>query len=377
MLKIAVLGGGNGAFITAADLSIKGFDVTICEAPQMAGNIKLAKERGGIELEVRGNPGLKGGFAKMSLITADFKEALKDRDIVFVIVPAFAQRIFAECSADALSPDQIVVLEPGNFGGSLEFAELLKNRGIREIPVLVELECMIYSGFKNDSGSVWVSGFKNGLKAAAYPGKFTAPVLDKLTKVYPGLDRAENILETGLSNINTVVHAPILALNAGWVEHTRGKFLFYWHGVTPAVGRVVEAVEEERMSLGSKLGVRLSPSRDTLIKWYGHQGANGASLTEVLRTNPAYEWDEAPPSMLHRFFLEDIPYGMIPMETLGAIIGVDTPIISSTINFGVKLTGKNLREEARDLRQLGLDSINAKELIKKVTTGGEDSKYFR
>jgi len=375
MLKIAVLGGGNGAFITA-DLSLNGFDVNLCEVPQMEDSIQLAKEKGGIELEVRGNPGLTAGFAGLNLITTNFKTALSDRDIVFVIVPAFAQRIFAELSANALSPDQIVVLEPGNFGGSLEFAETLKKKGIKELPVLVELECMIYSGFKSDSGSVWVSGFKKGLKAAAYPGIYTDRVIAKLTEIYPGLDRADNILETGLSNINTVVHAPILALNAGWVEHTKGKFLFYWDAVTPAVGRVVEAVEEERMSLGRELGVHLTPSRETLLKWYGHQGAQGQTLAEVLRTNPAYEWDDAPPTLQHRFFLEDIPYGMIPMETLGEIISVRTPIISSIINLGLKLTGKDLKAEARDLRKLGLDRVNTEDLIQKVSNGGEDGNLF-
>jgi opine dehydrogenase len=174
-----------------------------------------------------------------------------------------------------------------------------------------------------------------------------------------------------------VVHAPILALNAGWVEHTDGNFLFYWDGVTAAVGRVVEAVEEERMNLGRVIGLDLTPSRDTLVKWYGHQGAKGETLAEVLRTNPAYEWDDAPPTLQHRFFLEDIPYGMIPMETLGEIVSVDTPIISSIINIGLKLTDRNLRKEARDLRKLGLDKVNTNDLIKKVTTGGEDSKLFK
>jgi hypothetical protein len=68
---------------------------------------------------------------------------------------------------------------------------------------------------------------------------------------------------------------------------------------------------------------------------------------------------------------------MIPMETLGEIISVDTPIIDSIINLGLKLTGRNLRKEARDLRRLGLDRVNTEDLIKKVTTGGEDSVCFR
>ncbi len=377
MLKIGVLGGGNGAFITAADLTLRDFNVNICELPDFEENIKLAKEKSGIDLEIRGNPGLEGGFAELNLVTTNFKEALYDRDVIFVIVPAFAQSIFAELASDAFNPDQIVVLEPGNFGGSLEFAEVLKAKGMKELPVLVEFECMIYSGFKNDSGSVWVSGYKNGLKVAAYPGCLTDSVLDVLLKIYPMLERANNVFETGLSNLNTVVHAPILTLNVGWTEHTKGGFLFYWEGVTQSVGRVVETVEEERMALGKALGVNLTSSRDILIKWYGHQGAHGKTLSDILRTNPAYEWDYAPKTLEHRFLLEDIPYGMIPMETLGEILGQRTPIISSIINLGCILTNKDLRMNARDLRKFGLDGIGREALLERVYDGGSDKELFR
>ena len=43
MLKIGVLGGGNGAFITAADLTLRGFNVNMCEVPKFEKNITLAK----------------------------------------------------------------------------------------------------------------------------------------------------------------------------------------------------------------------------------------------------------------------------------------------------------------------------------------------
>lgn len=33
MFKIAVLGGGNGAFIAASELSLRGFNVNLCEVP--------------------------------------------------------------------------------------------------------------------------------------------------------------------------------------------------------------------------------------------------------------------------------------------------------------------------------------------------------
>ena len=260
MLKIGILGGGNGAFITAADLALKGFNVNLCESANFESTINLAKKQGGINLEIRANVGLKGGFAKLSKIGTDIKELMTDRDIIFLVVPAFAQKIFAEWGAETFSSKQIIVLEPGNFGGSLEFAKILKDKGVKKLPILVEFECMIYSGFKNDSGSVWVSGYKEGLKMAAYPGKFTDFALKKLIKVYPKLLPADNIIETGLSNGNSVLHAPILALNAGWAEQPEMEFLFYWQGCTEAVGRVgAHGRGAPAPVSSSRLGIRPRP----------------------------------------------------------------------------------------------------------------------
>ena len=369
MLKIGILGGGNGAFITAADLALKGFNVNLCESVKFESTINLAKKQGGINLEIRANVGLEGGFAKLNKVGTDIKELMADRDIIFLVVPAFAQKIFAEWGAETFSSKQIIVLEPGNFGGSLEFAKILKDKGVKKLPILVEFECMIYSGFKNDSGSVWVSGYKEGLKMAAYPGKFTDFALKKLIKVYPKLLPADNIIETGLSNGNSVLHAPILALNAGWAEQPEMEFLFYWQGCTEAVGRVVEGVENERLTLGKALGVKLSPIKELLLKYYGHQGAEGKTLTEVLRSNPVYEWDYAPKTLQHRFFLEDIPYGMVPMESLGKILKIKIPLITAMIEIASLLTNKDLRSEGRDLGKLGLNGLDKEEILERIQIG--------
>jgi len=370
MLKIGVLGGGNGAFITAADLALRGFDVNICEAPGFERNIALAKEKGKIKLEVRGNLPIKSGFAKINKITTDIKEAVKDRDIIFVVVPAFAQKIFAEWGAEIFSPEQIIVLEPGNFGGSLEFAEILKKKCVnKKLPIFVEFECMIYSGFKNDSGSVWVSGYKKNLKVATYPGEFINEIFPKLISIYPDLEKASNVLETGLSNTNATLHAPILALNSGWVEHKDKNFLFYWEGCSPAVARVAEKIDLERLLIGKELGINLISTKDIIIKWYEYQGAKGNTLYEVLSKNPAYEWDYAPKTFQHRFFLEDVPYGMIPMENLGKILKVKTPLITAIIEIASRLTNQDLRSEGRDLRSLGLQDVCKEKLLERVRIG--------
>lgn len=376
MLKVAVLGGGNGAFIAAADLAIRGYDVSLCESPQFAESITKAKEQGGIELEVRGKIGLKGGFAKLSEITTDVKKAVEGRSIIFVVVPAFAQSKFAELAGNCFSKNQIVILQPGNFGGSLEFTQILLNQGAEELPILMEFECMSYSGFKDTTGSAWVSGFKKPLKAAVYPGKYTDYALKKVREIYPDLERGKNIFETGLSNTNTTLHAPILALNAGWAEQPEQEFLLYWEGCSPGVVRVAEEIDRERIEIGKRLGLDPLSTKDILLKWYSHQGAKGDTLREVLTTNPVYEWDYAPKTFQHRFFLEDIPYGMAPMETIGQIMGVKTPLITAIIEIGCVLAESDLRADSRDLRKFGIADMTPEEINEFLYTGGKYEGLF-
>jgi opine dehydrogenase len=228
---------------------------------------------------------------------------------------------------------------------------------------------MIYSGFKDDSGSVWVSGFKNGLRFAAFPGSETAAALKVMQEIYPSLSGANNVLETGLRNVNTVFHAPIMVLNAGFVEHTKGDFLFYWDGCSPAVQRVVERIEEERMAIGRAFDLPLTPNLEVMRTWYGHQGAKGETLGEIMSTNPAYEWDTAPKSLQHRFILEDIPYGMVPMEEVARVGGIPTPVTTSIIELCQVLVDKDLRSEARDLRAMGLLGMSKDELKRFFDTG--------
>jgi opine dehydrogenase len=369
--NVAVLGGGNGAFITAADLKLRGHRVTLCEVPEFQKNIEGVLKDPTIELQIVGHPGIGAGVARLDRVTTNPKEALAGAEVVLMVLPAFGQKPFAEACAPYLEDGQIVVLTPGNFGGALEFANVFARKGKGQKIIIAEMECMIYSGFKASPNMAWVSGYKRGLRVAAYPGKETPRVMEKLLKVYPDVRPAKNVLETGLRNINTVVHAPIVIHNAGWIEKSKGKFLFYWDGCTPGVGHTAEAVDRERMTLGKKFGFKLDSMLDVSLEWYGHEGAKGKTLQEVLSTNPAYVKDDAPATLNHRFLLEDIPYGMVPMESLGKITGVPTPVTSAIVTLASELLQIDFRSKARDLKSLGLHRLSLPELKNLVNRGSK------
>ena len=367
-MRVAVLGGGNGAFITAADLAGRGHTVRIFEAPEFAKALDGVKEKGGIKLEVRAGLDLPQGFFPVEA-TDDAARAVEGAELILTVVPAFGQKRFAELVGKHLRDGQVVVLSPGNFGGAVEFARTIRESGCTGRPIIMETECMIYSGFKDGPASCWVSGFKQGMSGAAFPASDGPQGIAVLQKVYPMCRLGHNILETGLGNVNTVFHAPILVLNAGRVESDKDEFLFYWDGCSESVGHVVEGLEAERLALGLALGTPLAPFHKVMIDWYGHQGAKGDSLAQVMRTNPAYEWDTAPRSLRHRFLLEDIPYGMVPMEDLGRLAGVKTPLTTAIIDLACSLLGEDFRAKARSLKALGLAELTAEEFRDVIATG--------
>ena len=96
---------------------------------------------------------------------------------------------------------------------------------------------------------------------AAMPRAGTDRLYDLVRDVWPAVEKAESVFQTTLQNGNPVIHPAVTLLNAGLLERTGGDFLFYEEGVTESVGRLIEAVDNERLAIAAALGVtRRCPS---------------------------------------------------------------------------------------------------------------------
>jgi opine dehydrogenase len=365
-VSVAVLGAGNGAFAVAADLKLKGCRVQLLEAPEFAGNLELVQEKGGIELINEDVPGVASGLAQLDAVTTDPGEALDGAQIVLYVVPAFAERRFTQLCAPYFRPSQLVVLFCGNFGGALELAHHLRSGGAKSLPFLAETEGLIYGASKLDPARVKVVGLKKGLVCAALPATDTEGVLSRLRSLFPELLPAANVLETGLRNLNPVIHPVVSVLNAGRTAKDRPQWRYYWEGVTEAVGRVAERVDRERLQLAQSLSLSVPPALEVLHVWYARQEIRWSNLAEALSTNPVYKGLWAPHTLHHRFLLEDVPFGLVPIESLASSAGIATPAISSLINLSSELLGADFRAEGRDLSRLGLIGLAAGEIERLV-----------
>lgn len=365
---IAVLGGGNSAFATAAALALAGHQVSLFEAPECSESVRPIQTNRRITLDASGIDGAPHGTAQLDVVTTEPEEALVGAEVVFFVVPAFAEERFTELCLPFVNPAQLIVFFCGNLGSALAFAHRALQAGERALPMIVETDGLYYGGFKSDERGVRLTGLKAGLCAAAFPAPQTDNALERLNEIFPGytFGRARNVIETGMRNMNPMLHPAISILNAGRTTPDGEPFLYYKEGVTPAVAAVIKAVDNERLSVGTALGFELRSLYDVILNWYGWQGARGEGLYELLTTNPAYQTARAPKTLDHRFISEDLPYGLVPLSELGKATGTPTPAIDALIMIAGLLLGTDMRRSGRHLESLGLAGQGSQALISYV-----------
>lgn len=364
---VAVLGGGNGAFATAAALKFKGHRVHLFEVPELAeATIDPLQGRGAIEVVAEEDVSVPSGNVEVDLVTSDPAEALDGAGIILYVVPAYAEQRFTELCLPFFRPEQLVVLFCGNFGGALELANQFTRYGIKERPLIAETEGLVFTGFKQDATTVKMGGYKSDLACAALPGQKVQDALGRLRSLFSDFQPVANVLVTSLRNLNPIVHAPVTILNAGRIAADKRRWRYYWEGVTEAVGNMVQGVDEERLAVANSLGMALPSMQSTLLKWYGKQGAEGDTLAAILSTNPAYEVAWAPSTLEHRFLTEDIPFGLVPLEAMASALNVQTPLISAHITLANRLLDRDFRTTGRHLARLGLDGLGADQIKRLV-----------
>ena len=355
-MNIAVLGSGNGGCAVAFDCSAHGHQVRLFDFEQFPESIKAVKSSGGIHCK-----GILEGFQPVASAGHEIEKTLDGADIIYAVGPAYSTRPFAEACKPYLKRGQIVIVCPSSCGGSIEF----KNGAgldFQDIDVVVaETSTLPYAVRLLEPGQIKIfNKLTGGLFLAAVPAQNTNYVLEQVRDVYPTMSAAKNILQTSLQNGNPVIHPAITLMNAALIERTQGDFDFYHQGVTPAVGRLVEAVDKERIAIGKKLGLEVIPDPELgVIQGYMTE----ATYDSGFNTAPGFAGVKAQSSLDYRYFNEDVGYGLVFLQDLGEQVGVATPVMSAVIKLASLLMNRDYVAEAkRTMETLGLSNYTAREL---------------
>ena len=350
--RACVIGAGPIGCATAAWLVRKGLSVSICDvdaskvAPLASGGSNNGR------VVIRG--GIMDGEDPIAAASTRLADVVPEADLIIMAVPGDACEHVARAAAPFLKDGVVVFFQPGQTLSSMAFLHTARLAGFEGELTPVETVSTIFTGRLAEPGVAEIYAIKRWIAFAAFPAHRTAVLAPALQALLPSLVPASSVLETSLCNFNAVVHPAITLLNAGPIDNHR-PFLFYHEGATPAVMRLVEAIDFERMAMMRALGV---PS-ESLLAWFNRiYDLSSPSLVHAFRTNAPYANIHAPISLQTRLLLEDLPTGLVPLIDLADRIGVPVPAMKGTLALANTILDTDFAAWGRTTETIGLGHLD-------------------
>ena len=159
--KIAILGGGNGSHMMAADMKVKGHEVRMYEMPEFRENVTQLFNTQTIEVS-----GIMKEKIKVDMVTDDIRKAVDGADYILVVTPAFAHKDYANLLKGNVTKDQIIVVFPGAFA-ALIFKNII---GDDNCPIIADANNLPYDARLTSPCKVTLFG-RNKINIAFLPAE--------------------------------------------------------------------------------------------------------------------------------------------------------------------------------------------------------------
>ena len=349
-MKIAVLGGGNGSYAAAADLSEQGHDVRFWRRSAVA--LEPVRTAGTVSLkDINGQRDVVIG-----LITPDIGAAVRGAALILLPGPANAQADIAAHMAPHLSDRQVVFLPPGTLG-SIAMAQVLHQLRCKAEITFAETGTLPYLTRKHgtfDSREVAITMRAKRLPTGAFPASRAAHAMKTVGQAYPCIEPIEDALSGALMNAGPIIHPPLILMNAGPLAHFE-RWDIHKEGTQPAIRRVHDALDAERIAVREALGYGPChfPLRDHYETKHWMYGDAHDRLTE------SGDWREKIDLQTHRYMREDIVYGLALLVSLAQWAGVPAPVAGGLLALAGAVIGEDiLVTSPRTLGAMGLDTLS-------------------
>lgn len=339
-MKIAVLGGGHGAYAAAADLAEQGHEVRLWRrnAAALSATITLLDERGTRPVKVNA---LK-----------EIGEALSGAELIVVPVPATAQMDIARAMAPHLRDGQVVFLPPGTFG-AYAMAQVVQ----REV-LWAETGTLPYLARKRGPAEVAITIRAVRLPTGVYPVRSARRALEVIRKAYPAVEPCGNALSGALMNAGPIIHPPLILMNAAPLEHSE-RYDIHNEGTQPSVRAVTSRLDAERIALREALG--FGPPHYPLSDHYtSDRWMYGDAHKKLVESG---DWREKVDLHRHRYMTEDVVFGVAFLASVARWAKQPAPVAEAMLAIGGAILGTDLAKGERTLDALGLSALSRQELF--------------
>ena len=343
-MRIAVLGGGNGAYAAAADLGERGHEVRLWRRSAAEFGDLLSRRR----LSLVDHEGTRE--IALGNVTADIGDAVRGAELIVFPGPAFAQPDVARGLAPHLVDGQVVFLPPGTFGSYL-MSRIIREAGNDADFAIGETGTLPYLTRKRGRQTVAITRRATRLPTGIFPVRLDAHARAVIGAAFTSIERCEDALSAALMNAGPIIHPPLITMNAGPIEHY-DRWDIHNEGTQPSIRRVTTQLDGERIAVREALGY--AAPHFPLADHYASDGEEwmyGRAAHEKLTDSG--DWREDLDLMRHRYMREDVALGLSLLVSVGALAGIDTPIAKGLLAIGGAMCAEDFGS-ARSLGALGL-----------------------
>jgi len=213
--------------------------------------------------------------------------------------------------------------------------------------------------------TVKIHKFKNELKLATCPYIKNNKILDILNTFFDTLVPAKNLLETSLENINSVLHPLPILLNLVEIEKKGSEFKHFIDGINPAVSRLIDQMDRERLEVGTAFSLNLVPVVDQLKRYYGHNESR--TVYEYVNNSQSPYKGIKGFGLNSRYIMDDIPNLVVATSSLGEIANVKTPLFNMCIDLTSIIMETDYRKNGINLQKLNLErKTTVRQVLKNI-----------
>jgi len=359
-MEIAVIGGGNGSYAAAVDLTENGHHIRLWRRDKDAFQAVLDNQA----IHVKDHNGSR--TVSIKLVSTDLKEVVKGAELIVIPLPAVSQQSIAKQLAPVLEDGQVIFLPPGTFGSYL-MSKVLVDEGCKAKVAFAETGTLPYLARKYDEQTVSISGRATRLPTGVFPSERSEQAFDVLRKAFPSIEPIQDALDGALMNAGPIIHPPLILMNAGPIEHF-DKWDIHNEGTQASIRNVHKALDHERIRIREALGY--TAPHFPLDDHYNPEGeewmyGNGAHEKLV----DGEDWFEPLELKTHRYMREDVACGLAFLVSVGEWLDVPVPTAKGLLAVASAVVGEDLRATGRTMENLQLASKTKAELKEMLEKG--------
>lgn len=342
--SISVIGCGNVGVAIAADLSYNGHKVTI---------VKTSKTNEGVFNKIRANDNCiflkengKYDIAKVFDLTHDLT-SIANSDVVIITIQSTYHESLIQSISKYLNENQIVIIVC-SYMSSFYFKKYCSS-----LPTIVETTGPYLEGRIEEKDIDGQIVFRVGCRLTRGPLSIlqqerTKECMEKIHKLYKGFSNDYSVIESALLNPNMVIHTIGSVMSIPRIEYSKGNFCMYREAYArgnEATMQILLKLDEEKKNVLKKLGCRP-------IDIFKAGGFLGDPVESFYSYSESSDRAISPTSVKSRYITEDVPQGLVLLESIAKEIGVDVPVATSLINLSEVALGCNFRESGRTIQKL-------------------------